>query len=253
MALGVKDLAQLANVSRRTLRYYDQIGLLVPARNKRNGYRSYGADDAFRLQQILFYRELGLDLDQIKGLLDDPDFDRIQALESHRHALEVEATRLAGLIHTIDKTIQHLKGQAEMSIDEAFEGFTAEQQEAWEAEARELYGDEEVGVSVKLWNSYSDAKKKRVMDEGKAIYADLLVVMDQGPASPAVQAIIARWHQHLRYFYEPSVDRLKGLGEMYASDPDFSGMYRKMHPDMPEFLRDAIRHYTRELEEAPVD
>ena len=92
MTLSVKELSELAHVSRRTLRYYDQIGLLVPARNERNGYRSYGADDAFRLQQILFYRELGLELDQIKGLLDDPEFDRVHALESHRRALSGQAS-----------------------------------------------------------------------------------------------------------------------------------------------------------------
>ncbi len=153
-ALSVNDLAKLANISRRTLHYYDQIGLLVPARDEHNGYRTYGTEDAFRLQQILFYRELGFELVQIKALLDDPEFDRVAALESHRRALEVRATRLTGLIHTIDKTIRHLKGQTNMSIDEAFEGFTSEQQEAWEAEARELYGGEEVGASVKLWNSY---------------------------------------------------------------------------------------------------
>lgn len=248
MGLSVKELSELANVSRRTLHYYDQIGLLVPARDEHSGYRSYDKEDAFRLQQILFYRELGFSLDQIRALLDDPYFNRLQALESHRGALEARADRLRGLIATVDKTIRHLKGETAMSIDEAFEGFSAEKQEAWESEARELYGDEEVGASMNLWNSYSDAKKQQVMDEGKAIYLDLLEVMDQGPTSSAVQAIIARWHQHLRYFYEPSLERLKGLGEMYAVNPEFAGMYRKMHPDMPEFLRDSIRHYTLALE-----
>ncbi len=91
------------------------------------------------------------------------------------------------------------------------------------------------------------------MDEGKAIYVNLLDVLDQGPASPEVQAIIARWHEHLRYFYEPSVDRLRGLGDMYAVNQDFAATYRKMHPDMPEFLREAIRHYTRGLETGEPD
>jgi len=248
MDLSVKEMAELPNVSRRTLHYYDQIGLLVPTRDEHNGYRSYGTEEAFRLQQILFYRELGFELEQIKALLDDPRFNRLKALESHRQALQARATRLQALIATVDKTIRHLKGQTTMSIDEAFEGFTSEKQEAWETEARELYGDLEVGASVNLWNSYSEAKKRQVMDEGKAIYVDLVEVMDQGPTSSAVQAIIARWHQHLRYFYEPSLERLKGLGEMYAVNPEFAGMYRKMHPDMPEFLRDSIRHYTQQLE-----
>jgi DNA-binding transcriptional MerR regulator len=201
-------------------------------------------------RRILFYRELGFDLGQMDALLDDPGFDRLAAREAHRRALKARQARLKGLIQTVDKTIKHLKGQITMGIEEAFDGFTTEQQAAWEDEARHLHGDHEVGASVTLWNSYSDAKKQQVMDKGKAIYVDLLQVMDQGPESSEVQALMVRWHQHLRYFYEPSLDILKGLGEMYADNPAFAGMYRKMHPDMPEFLRAAIRRYTRGLEAA---
>lgn len=243
MALTVKDLADRAGISRRTLHYYDEIGLLKPSAYGDNGYRYYLQEDALRLQQILFYRELDLPLDQIKNLLDQADFDRVAALQSHRAALRKRISRLQALIDTVDRTIQHEKGQSTMGIDEIFGGFSQEQVNQWEQQATELYGEDEVAPSFALWNSYSSAKKQQVMDEGKAIYSDLVGVMDHTPESPEVQAVIKRWHQHLRYFYEPSVERLKGLGEMYATNMDFADKFRKMHPDLPEFLREAIRHY----------
>lgn len=248
MTLTVKDLADRAGISRRTLHYYDEIGLLKPAAYGDNGYRYYRQEDALRLQQILFYRELDLPLDQIRELLDQADFDRVAALQSHRQALRQRISRLQALIETVERTIEHEKGHATMSIDEIFGGFSQEQVNQWEQQATELYGEDEVAPSYARWNSYSDSKKQRVMDEGRAIYSDLVGVMDHGPDSPAVQAIIARWHQHLRYFYEPSIERLKGLGEMYVADAGFADMFRKMRPDFPEFLRDAIRSYTATLQ-----
>ena len=71
--------------------------------------------------------------------------------------------------------------------------------------------------------------------------------MDQGAASPAVQAIVARWHQHLRYFYEPSIERLEGLGQLYVESPDFARHIGQVHPDLPAFMREAITLYCARL------
>lgn len=248
MTLTVKELADMAGISRRTLHYYDEIGLLRPSAYGDNGYRYYQQADALRLQQILFYRELDFPLERIQRLLDQPDFDRIQALRSHRQALQKRILRLQSLIGTVDRTIEHLKGQTPMGTDEIFGGFSEEQLREWEREATELYGEDEVAPTYARWNSYSVAKKQQVLDEGNAIYSDLVGALGHEPESPEVQAIIRRWHQHLRYFYEPSVERLRGLGEMYVSNPDFAERFRKMHPDLPEFLREAIQHYTQGIE-----
>ncbi|MBF8284238.1 MAG: Transcriptional regulator MerR family, partial [Anaerolineales bacterium] len=107
MDYTVKQLSNLAGVSVRTLHFYDEIGLLRPTRVGANGYRYYGDAAVLRLQQILFYKELGLSLDEIAEVLDQPDFDVVRALEAHRRALQQRLGRLRHLMKTVDRTIAH--------------------------------------------------------------------------------------------------------------------------------------------------
>jgi DNA-binding transcriptional MerR regulator len=113
--LSIKQLSTLAGVSVRTLHFYDQIGLLTPQRERENNYRFYSRESLIRLQQILFYREMDLSLEQIGRILNDPAFDLISALENHREALTGKVKRLTTLLQTIDNTIRNLKGQKEMT------------------------------------------------------------------------------------------------------------------------------------------
>ncbi|NTU81339.1 MAG: MerR family transcriptional regulator [Chloroflexales bacterium] len=138
MTYTVKQLATLAGISVRTLHFYDAIGLLRPAQVGVNGYRSYDEAAVLRLQQILFYKELGLSLDAIRAVLDDPGFELLSALESHRQALQHRLRRLQHLIATVDRTIAHLKGEASMEPKDIFAGFSNEVQAeyAQQAEAR---------------------------------------------------------------------------------------------------------------------
>jgi DNA-binding transcriptional MerR regulator len=204
----VNQLAKLAGVSPRTLRYYDKIGMLKPSSYGENGYRFYAADALPQLQQILFFRELDFSLEDIREIVSRPDFDRLQALETHRMALSERKRQIDVLIHTIDQTILHLRGKLEMSEKQYFEGFSEEKQKEYEKQIRARYGEHAMD-GVRDWNSYTPAQKASIQAESEAIYHDLVANMAQGEASPAVQACIARWHQHLRYFYEPSVERLR--------------------------------------------
>lgn len=124
MAYTVKQLAALSGVSVRTLHFYDDTGLLKPAYVGTNGYRFYEEPQLLTLQQILFYRELGLELKQIKQVLGRADFERAAALQSHRQVLEEKLTRTRSLLGTIDKTIAHLKGRKKMTTEEMFVGFS---------------------------------------------------------------------------------------------------------------------------------
>ena len=124
----VKQLSSLAGVSVRTLHYSDEIGLLKPSAVGRNSYRYYDDDALFRLQQILFFRELDLDLMQIKAILDDKHFDRVTALQTHRRQLTEKIDRLQALIATVDNTILHLVGEVTMSKKRIFQGFDKEQE-----------------------------------------------------------------------------------------------------------------------------
>lgn len=244
----VKQLSGLAGVSVRTLHYYDEIGLLKPSTVGQNGYRYYTDEALFRLQQILFFREMDVGLEQIKVILDAPDFDSVTALQTHRQTLQAKVERLQTLIHTVDTTILHLVGEVNMSQKKIFEGFSEAKQKQYEEEARQQFGAERVNESLRLWNSYSDEQKERIKQEGSAIYLDLAKHMDKGHASPEVHAILVRWHAHLRYFYEPSLEVLRGLGNGYNDHPDFNATFTAIHPDLPAFLQKAITQYVDILE-----
>jgi hypothetical protein len=141
----------------------------------------------------------------------------------------------------------HLLGEVNMSKKNIFVGFSPEKQKQYEEEATNLWGDS-VTQSVKLWNSYSEQKKQAILQESNDIYRDIIANMNLGPESPEVQAILTRWRQNMRYFYEPSLEVLRGLGEMYHDHPDFNATFTAMHPDLPAFLKKAITCYVDKLE-----
>ncbi|MBZ0277992.1 MAG: MerR family transcriptional regulator [Anaerolineae bacterium] len=251
----VKQLSDLAGVSVRTLHYYDSIGLLKPSVIGTNSYRYYDDAALLRLQQILFYREMGLELLPIKEILDSPDFDLLDALRSHRVVLDSQIKRLQNLIRTVDTTIKHLGGEVEMSKKQLFKAFSEKQQKQYEREARLQYGPELVNESVKRWGSYTKAKKEAIMEEGNQIYLDIVASLKAGtsPQSDEVQTILVRWHNHLRYFYEPPLEVLRGLGTHYNTHPEFHANFSKMHPDLPEYLQAAITQYADDLETAELE
>lgn len=241
--LTVKQLSKLAGVTPRTLHHYDEIGLLKPSRVGDNGYRYYGEESVLRLQQILFYRELGIPLEDIKKIMGRRDFDVMGALRSHREALQKQVSRLNRLIHTVDNTINHLKGNTIMSEKSLFEGFSEEQQEKYAAEAEELYGAESVRASMKKWKAYSADEKKRIMEEGSQNYKDMIAAMPKGPDSPEAQTIVERWRKHMDYFWTPNLDQLLALSNGYYEDPRFRATFDQMHPQLAEFMREAVKVY----------
>ena len=164
----------MAGVTPRTLHHYDDIGLLKPTRVGENGYRYYAEEALLKLQQILFYRELGFPLDDIKKIMGRRDFDVLGALQSHKDALQKQAVRLNRLLVTVDNTIQHIKGEKIMSQKGLFEGFSEEEQEKYALEAEQLYDPETVRESNRKWKSYSAAKKETIMAEGRQIYQDMI-------------------------------------------------------------------------------
>ena len=245
----VKQLSKLAGVTPRTLHHYDEIGLLKPSRVGENGYRYYGEESLLRLQQILFYRELGIPLEDIKKLMGRRDFDVVGALYGHKEALQNQVTRLNRLIHTVDNTINHLKGNIIMSEKGFFEGFSEEQQEQYAAEAEKLYDPETVRESNRKWKTYSAAKKESILAEGNAIYVDMIAAMPKGAASPEAQAIVERWRKHMDYFWTPNLDQLLALANGYNDDPRFKASFDKMHPHLAEFMREAVKVYVANQKE----
>ncbi len=241
----VKQLSKLAGVTPRTLHHYDAIGLLKPSQVGENGYRYYGEESLLRLQQILYYREMDMPLEDIKKIVGRRDFDALDALESHKDALKKRVERLNVLLSTVDNTINFLKGKKTMSDKSLFEGFSEEEQEKYAGEAAQKWDAETVRTSNKKWKSYSDAEKKKILEEGNTLYTDLAAVMSKGAASKDTQAIIARWHKHMQYFWLPNDEQLLGLADLYNDDPRFKANYEKVQPGLAEFMREAVKVYVK--------
>ena len=251
MEMTIQKLARLAGVSARTLRYYDETGLLKPIRVNSAGYRIYGSGEVDRLQHILFYRELGLPLDQIKTLLASPDFDSRRALEDHRRALLERRRQLDLLIENVERTMAHLEGRGTMTDKEKFEGFKRSMVEQNEArhgkEAREKYGEAAVNASNAKMMGMTESQMAKMEALSTAIIEKLAVALKTGdPAGPLAQEVAELHRQWLQCCWQSySREAHAGLGSMYAEDPRFTAFYDdKAGVGAAEFLRDAILHYT---------
>ena len=252
MEYTIKELADLAGLTTRTLRWYDKEGLLKPCRATDAGYRIYGPNEVDRLQHILFYRELGLELSDIRRVLDDPNFDRERALQSHLAALEEKRRRLNSLILTVQNTLN--KEGHPMSDKEKFEGFKEkalrENEEKYGAEIREKYGEDTVKKSNKMFQNLTEAQ----FEEMNAIAGEIQTRLEAavsakldpaGDEGLAIAALHRGWLTFPWPGYSPEAHA--GLGEMYVADERFTVYYDKSVPGCAAFLRDAIANYTKTL------
>ena len=233
----------MAGVTPRTLHHYDDIGLLKPSHVGDNGYRYYGEEALLKLQQILFYRELEFPLEDIKHIMGRRDFDVLSALETHKESLSRQMERTKRLLVTVDNTIQHLKGEKNMSQSDLFEGFSEEQQEKYAQEAEKMYDPETVRESNRKWKAYSAGKKEAILAEGKQIYQDMIAAMPKGATSAEVQKIVERWRKHMDYFWTPNLEQLLALASGYNDDPKFKANFDKMHPQLAAFMLEAVTVY----------
>lgn len=244
MAYTVKKLAKLSGISIRTLRFYDEIGLLKPAYYGDNHYRYYEESELLMLQQILFFRELGFQLSDIQKIISSPDFDKIKTLESHRKILEKNIDQTKILIETIDKTISHLRGKATMKLEEIFDGFNAEKQKLYENFLIDNGVSQDVisktNHKIKNWTKEQGMEIKRVGDK---IHADLVVAINNRlePSSPEVQKLIKKHYQYTTYFWTPNRQTYIGLSQLYGSHPDFVKFYEKIHPQLLQYLMAAMK------------
>ena len=245
MRYTVKQLADLAGVTNRTLHYYDEIGLLHPASYGDNGYRYYGEDAVLRLQQILFFRELDISLDDIKTIVASPDFDLLQALEGHKCALQARVERTKRLIDTVDKTIQDIRGEIKMSKKDFYSGFDEEKQKEYTQRARKRWGDEAM-ARTKDWNAYSREQKNDILAEGHEITMGIVANMEKGFDSAEVQYWIGRWHNSINTnFYACSLEIFEALGHGYVEDSEFTAFYENIHPGLAAFMEKSMSYYVQ--------
>ena len=251
MQYNINALAKLAGLSARTLRHYDQIGLLSPHRNQDNGYRVYTGAEVDRLQQILFYRELGMPLEEIKVVLTSNGYDRLSALKGHLVALKAKRELIESLIANVEKTVAAEKGDIIMNDQEKFEGFKQkmvnENEAKYGTEVRKKYGDECADASNAQVLSWTPAQYERAQALSDEINSCLKVAFEQGdPASSLAQKICALHKEWLcLYWKDYSKQAHLCLAQTYVNDARFKAYYDAIADGCAEFLRDALVIYCK--------
>lgn len=250
MEYTVQKLAKLAGVSSRTLRYYDEIDILKPARINSSGYRIYGQAEVDRLQQILFYRELGVSLESIKNIVTSPSFDGANALKEHREKLLEKRQQLDLLIANVEKTIALTEGRIQMSDREKFEGFkkkmVEDNERKYGKEIRDKYGDDAVDKSNAKVMNMTQEEHHAVTNLANEVQETLAQAFATGdPASELAQKAADLHKQWLCFYWsEYSKEAHANLAQMYVDDERFTAYYDKEQSGTAEFLRDAIHIYT---------
>ncbi len=241
----IGEVAAVAKVSIRALRHYDAIGLLRPSFRSEAGYRLYTPADLARLQQVLFFRELGMGLAQIRRIMTDPAFDTGRALRRQRDLLNEKARHTNALAGVVDRALEALEKGEEMDTRDMFEVFGEFDPGKYEAEAEERWGGTEAyAQSARRTKRYTKDDWKQIQAEGAEITAAFVKALDRGltPEDPAVQALVERhWTYLERWFYTPTPEMYAGLGDLYVNDPRFTENIDREREGLAAYQRDAMR------------
>jgi MerR family transcriptional regulator, thiopeptide resistance regulator len=244
MSYSVSQIARLAGVSVRTLHHYDHIGLLSPADRSGAGYRRYGDDDLRRLQQIMFYRELGFALSEITEMVSDHETEPAEHLRRQRELLVARLERTGRLIQAVEAAMEAEKMAISLTPHERLEVFGGHNpaQHADEAEAR--WGETEpYRESRRRTRSYTKQDWLMIKAESELITGALAAAKAAGeaPASAAAMDAAEQHRQHIsRWFYDCSPEMHRGLGDMYVADERFAASYEPIAPGLAAYIRDAI-------------
>lgn len=249
---SVSEVARLSGVSVRTLHHYHTLGLLRPAAVGANGYRHYGQDELLRLQQILFHRQIGLRLVEIRRVLDAPDFDRVSALRAHRSRLATEVRNYRQLIRTIDETLAALKGTTTMNDERMYRGFNLDETEKAKAEdwLRGRFGPEvqaHIDRSRAVGASWSAEESEAYLKDGREFDAAVSEAMkaDLPCGSAGVQDLVrAHCATVCRgWGVPPSKNACLKLAEIYRDGPMFRERFAEIAPGAAGYVSDAIVAY----------
>jgi MerR family transcriptional regulator, thiopeptide resistance regulator len=244
MGYPVGEVARLSGVTVRTLHHYDEIGLLSPSGRTPAGYRQYDYADLERLQRILGYRELGLALDKIATILDDPGIDALEHLRTQHAALAERADRLQRQLAAIEKTMEAHQMGIRLNPEEMFEVFGDHDPTQYAEEADQRWGDTDAyRESHRRTSSYTKDDWLQLKAEAGQAEDRLLAAMQAGlpPTSPeAMDAAEAHRAQIDRWFYACGYDMHRGLADMYLADPRFAAHYDDRAAGLARYVHDAI-------------
>lgn len=237
----VGEVAELAGVTVRLLHHYDEIGLLVPSGRSEAGYRLYSFADLERLQEILIWRQLGFPLAEIKSLLEDPGYDREEALRQQRALVESELGRLSAVARALDDALEAVANGTNVKETSMFEGFDHAQ---YEEEVRARWGGTDAyRESARRAAAYTEADWSEITREAEENVRSFAALLRAGePADgPAARELAEQHRRHIsRWFYECSPEFHRGLAEMYIADPRFEANYDRHAEGLARYVHDAI-------------
>ncbi|MGW3511863.1 MerR family transcriptional regulator [Streptomyces sp. NPDC000994] len=244
MSYSVGQVAGFAGVTVRTLHHYDDIGLLVPGERSHAGHRRYGDADLDRLQQILFYRELGFPLEEVAALLDDPEADPGVHLRRRHELLTARIEKLKKMAAAVEKAMEARRMGIDLTPEERFEVFGDHDPEQYADEVRQRWGDTEAyRQSQRRTASYTKEDWKRLTEEQDAIHRRMAALLDAGtPAGSEAAMDVAEEHRRFisGSYYDCGHEMHTCLAQMYVADPRFTATYEKIRPGLAAYLREAI-------------
>lgn len=244
MSYSIGQVAALAGVTVRTLHHYDEIGLLAPSGRSGAGYRRYDEPDLARLQQIMFYRELGFALDEITVMLDDPQADPAEHLRRQHELLTVRLGRVRQMVEAVEKAMEADKMGISLTPEERFEVFGEHDPTRYAEETEQRWGDSDAyKQSARRTKSYTKADWLTIKAEADAITESLAGALTSGDAAGSTGAmdLVERHRQHItHWFYDCSYQMHRGLAEMYVADPRFTATYDSITPGLAAYVHDAI-------------
>ncbi|MDN3296115.1 MerR family transcriptional regulator [Streptomyces ficellus] len=244
MSYSVGQVAGFANVTVRTLHHYDEIGLLSPSGRSHAGHRRYDDADLDRLQQILFYRELGFPLDEVAALLDDPDADPQEHLRRQHQLLTTRIAELRKMAEAVEHAMEARKMGINLTPEEKFEVFGDHDPEQYAHEAQRRWGGTEAyRESQQRTARYTKADWQRIQDES-ADWAEryqALMARDEPPTGEPAMELAEEHRRHIgRWFSECPYEMHTCLAQMYVTDERFTAFYDAMRPGLARHLHDAI-------------
>ncbi|WP_332649522.1 MerR family transcriptional regulator [Lysinibacillus sp. 54212] len=247
----INELAKLSGVSTRTLRYYDEIGLLSPSTKNESGYRQYSQREIDLLQQILFYKELGMPLSQIQEIIHSSNYNLLDSLYAHREKLIIKDLYVKEMIETVNKTIASIEEEQCMSNDEKFDVFkrklVEDNEMKYGKEIRSLYGDETVNTSNEKLRSMTESQYDAVTQLEASLFERLREAMKTGDATSQIAHEVAELHKRWLSFYwtKYSKEAHVGLVTMYLADSRFISYYDDgVEQGATQFLHDCVISYT---------
>jgi DNA-binding transcriptional MerR regulator len=247
MAWSIADVARMSGVTSRTLRHYDEIGLLVPAYIGSNGHRYYEQAGLLRLQQILLMRELGLGLREIAAVL-ERQVDQVAALREHQRRLLAERDRLDVLARTVARTIAELEQDEETNdmgkISRPENLFTGFDTARYESPARTQWSDQ-AQQSAQFAATLSEAEMERLQGEATAAMVRMAEFMQAATrvTDPAVQAEVDAHYQGICRMWTPDAAGFKALGQNYVDDAQWRATYDQVAAGLAEYQREAMVAY----------